>query len=146
VTLILAIWGAVVSTVAVCWNIVRDVLKRPKVVIHAMIARSPGTVALPRPLTLAVEITNVGQEPVVIKGLASDKGKKSTVVGVLLTPTVLPRRLEPKDSVVEPLRDFGFIKPGTKRFYVWDSTGKHWYLPSKTLQSLVKEAQKQNLT
>jgi len=39
-TRVLAIWGAVVPTVAVGWNIVRDVLKRPKIRVEGMMARN----------------------------------------------------------------------------------------------------------
>jgi hypothetical protein len=145
ITLVLAIWGAVVSTVAVLWNIIRDSQNRTKVRVHAMIAVSAGRVRSPGPKVLAVEITNVGRHAVVIKGIASDSGKKSGHANVAVT-THIPRRLEAKDSVVEPLIDFGFIGPTITRLYAWDSTGKYWYLPKKQLAELVRKAKEQGLT
>jgi hypothetical protein len=144
ITLVLAIWGAVVSTVAVLWNIARDALNKPKVTLKGMIAHTPGSGSLPRPVVLAVEITNVGKQAVVIKGLASDNGKNGTKGGVLMNPRRLPCRLEAKDSAIEEL-SFTFLHPGVTRLYVWDSTGKHWYLPKKRLEELIKQAKERNL-
>lgn len=65
-TEILAIYGTIVSTVALMWNIFRDSLDRPKVKLEAMIGQIyPDHTDRDY---LFLTITNVGRRPVLIKG------------------------------------------------------------------------------
>lgn len=145
-TPLLAVWGAVVSTVALVWNIVRGALESTKVRVEAMIAKDTRDPFGPEFLT--VRITNVRGSTVMIQGLASEdarKDKEGRVRSLVLNALTLPKMLEPKAYTVEVIRDFAFIRPGTKRLYVWDSTGKHWLLPNKRLKELTARAVEQGL-
>jgi hypothetical protein len=145
VTLPLAIWGAVVSTATVLWNIMRDVSNKPKVTLWATIARDKGTMGLlSRPVFLTVEIANAGKQAVAIKEIASVR-KKGATGRIWNNPMTLPRRLEPTDSIVEEITDFTFITPETTHLHATDSTGKHWFLPKKRLRELIREAKELNL-
>lgn len=89
---------------------------------------------------IAIEIANVGHQPVVIQGIASDSGKKKGGTGHLLTCRHIPKRLEVKDYLVESATDFGFIGAGVKRIYAWDSEGHEWELPRKNFDRIRETA------
>lgn len=115
ITLSLAAWGAVVSTVALTWNIFRDVHKRARVRVDAMIGKN--TAAPFGPEYLAVKITNVGGSSVMVQALAAEEGEKDArgkFRSHVLNAVTLPRMLDPKAYTVESVRDFSFVGPKIK--------------------------------
>jgi len=62
----LALWGAILSTIAITWNIFRDVNDKGKLKIDAMIGKM-----VPDHTDkdyLVITITNIGRRPVLVKG------------------------------------------------------------------------------
>jgi hypothetical protein len=83
----LAVFGFILSVIALTWNVVRDILRSPRIHVEVErlmgIAVSPGSEQPPQPRsdTFRVTVHNLGSEPVtVVKiGLCDKDGKKSYV-------------------------------------------------------------------
>jgi len=135
----LAVWGAIVATAAMAWNISRDLGDKGKLKLEAMIGRMyPDHTDRDY---LVINITNVGKRPVLVKGLAAMKGKKCEGPrGLWLCPRGLPAMLKEGEFHIEYSHDFGFLDKDVEKIYVWDSTGREWKLPKKILKRLRNEA------
>ena len=138
-TMFLAVWGAIVSTIALTWNIIRDRLDRGALRVEAMIGRM-----VPDHTDkdyLVVTITNVGRRPVLVKGWGGMKkrhvkGKR----GILIVPRGLPRMLEEGEYHLEFTEDLSMLSSDIQKIYVWDSAGREWKVSRKNLKRLLAEA------
>lgn len=138
-TTFLAVWGALVSTVALTWNVIRDFRDKGALKFDAMIGKIyPDHTDRDY---LVINITNIGRRPVLVKGLGAMKNKKvPTPRGLLLAPRGLPKMLKEGEYHMEFTHDFRFLADEIDKIYVWDSTGREWRLPSKVLKKLKAEA------
>ena len=88
----LALWGAILSTIAITWNIFRDVNDKGKLKIDAMIGKM-----VPDHTDkdyLVITITNIGRRPVLVKGWGGMKKKNvKGARGMYIIPHGLPRML-----------------------------------------------------
>lgn len=138
-TTILAIWGAVLSTIALIWNILRDRKDRQNVEIRVapvILSDDPTEEEF-----LGTTITNTGRRPVTIIGVgARRRGKK----GLILLGDVnqgFPKRLDEHERYVVLTRNFELLQEllleeEITEFWAEDSTGKHWKLSRKGLKEL----------
>ena len=92
ITNFLALWGAIFSTIAMTWNIIRDVNDKGKLKIDAMIGK-----IVPDHTDkdyLALTITNIGRRHVLVKGWGAMKKKNvKGAHGLYIIPRGLPRML-----------------------------------------------------
>lgn len=140
-TTFLAVWGALLSTVALTWHVIRDFRDKGALKLDAMIGKMyPDHTDRDY---LVINITNVGRRPVLVKGLGAMKNKKApTPRGLLLAPRGLPKMLKEGKYHLEFTHDFRFLADEIEKIYGWDSTGREWRLPSKELKKLKAEATK----
>jgi hypothetical protein len=54
----------------------------------------------------------------------------------------LPRMLKGHESHQEFTPDLSVVSPNIKALYVWDSSGKNWYVSNSELQETVEQARK----
>ena len=133
----LAIWGAILSTVAVTWNVVRDLGDRPRLKVEAMIGKMyPDHTDREY---VFVTITNIGRRPVVVKGCGGRKkkhvpGKR----GIFIVSIGLPRTLKEGEYHNEWTPDLSFINDDLEKIHVWDSAGREWKISRKNLRYLLK--------
>ena len=141
VTKLLAIWGAIFSTVAIAWNIVRDVNDRGRLKIDAMIGKM-----FPDHTDknyLVITITNIGRRPILVKGWGGMKKKAvKGARGIFIVPQGLPRMLKEGEYHTEFTEDLTILSPELEKIYVWDSTGKYWKVSRKNLRRLFKDVKK----
>lgn len=146
ITKFLAIYGALLASITFGWNLLRDLKDRPDVRITAMIGEFvaehgiPGSRLEPQ---LVVTITNVGRRPVFIKGWGGDHARtawKDHRKSFLIIPRSAPKMLNEGEYIIEYTRDLGgCLSDYVTSLYAWDSTGRHWKLPSRQLRQLKRE-------
>jgi len=146
VTEFLAIWGAILSSVAIAWNVFRDVNDRGKLKIDAMIGKM-----VPDHTDkeyLVVTITNIGRRPVLVKswgGMEKKKKDAKNARGIFIVPQGLPRMLKEGEYHTEFTDDLTILSPELEKICVWDSTGKHWKVSRKNLKRLFKGVKERDL-
>lgn len=143
ITKFLALWGAILSTIAITWNIFRDANDKGKLKIEAMIGKM-----VPDHTDkdyLVITITNIGRRPVLVKSRGGMKKKNvKGARGMYIIPHGLPRMLKEGEYHMEFTEDLSIISPELEKIHVWDSTGKEWEVSKKNLKSLFKDVQKIN--
>jgi hypothetical protein len=149
----LATWGAVTATVAIVWNLVRDLKDSGKLRVDAMVGKMH-----PDPTKrsyLVITITNVGRRPVMLKGLYTlrrqpwsrdlfkyrlVKYRRFAPCGVLLLKEG-PRMLKEGEYHTELVEDFSFLDRQIGAIAAYDSGGKEWWLRGKRLSMAIKDAE-----
>ncbi len=134
----LAIYGTIVSTVALVWNIFRDSLDDPKVKLEAMVGKIyPDHIDRDY---LFLTITNVGRRSVLIKGWYALKKKTSPKPhGMMVVTQGLPRLHKKAESHNEYCTDLTILEKELDKLFVSDSAGREWRLPNRRLKRLMAE-------
>jgi hypothetical protein len=138
VTLFLAVWGAIISTAAMAWNLARDLGNRGK--LHVMCY--PGKVyGSPNPLDKGVKlvyrVTNVGRQPIVVTTIGGAIAKDRHFL--IQFRGECPRTLQPGDYLLEYSSDLSVLDDRPIALWAIDSTGKHWKVPKKNLRWLLEQ-------
>jgi len=140
-TPILALWGTVISTIALTWNILRGIQERKKIEVEANIGFFlPGDAERK---VFYVTMTNVGRRPVFITGWGALRKKKKSEKGkpgIFITARNLPKMLKESEYNIEYTEDLTVFERNITRVQVWDSTGKKWKISRKNLKRLLKDA------
>jgi hypothetical protein len=159
-TRLVAMYGALVSTIAVAWNVHRDYKDRARIELSAtigylakfgdrdcvvtrayMIEHRPEIVG--RMPSLFLTITNTGRRPLFVEGWTIRTSIKKTGDDHFLYPLfTLPKMLKEGEYTIEKTDDLSLLDDGAKRIYVWDSTKKHWPLSRRQLRNLIKDAKR----
>jgi hypothetical protein len=139
VTTVLAIWGAVLSTVAILWNVRRDVRDRGALRVHAYVGTFLDGVGAPDPQPkLVFNVTNVGRRAVVVSCIGGDyAGKDKHFAIVPRAPW--PRTLQPGEYLLEWTDDLSILSESVTGLWASDSIGKHWRVRRRTLRDLIKQ-------
>lgn len=148
-TQILAIWGAVLSTISICWNVLKDFRDRPRLKLNALVHRTiedsygqihaviKGTSrpkGKPRGHVFTLDITNIAHRSIMIAAWGSipRKGEKALV-------TIIPVKVL-VEGEVHTINHYApipsIVTDSVQAVFVEDSRGKKWYLPRKELVSL----------
>jgi len=155
VTDILAIWGAVLSSVAFGWNLYRDLLDRGKLKISAHIRRlawgedgKPYSVKHDLPVEgasaqpyVVITAISTGRRPVMLKGWGGHwhkpvNGKRTFVV----VGRDLPKMLKEGEFHSEYTNELVSSIDNLKNLCVWDASGEEWRVPRSELKKLKEDA------
>jgi hypothetical protein len=136
-TAILAVWGAVVSTIAIAWNIARDLSDRAKLHVICYV----GQVVIPlgpknTPLVLIWRVTNSGRKPAVLTHIG---GALENGGHFMINTTELPRTLQPGDYYLGHSADLSILKKNPTALWAIDSLNRHWKIPNKMLRALLEQ-------
>lgn len=135
-TTVLATYGAIVATLAVVWNIFRDLTDRGRLRVTCFI----GFMALPgvgadRSDKLFFNVTNVGRRAILVEKVGGAHGGKHFII--VPHPGMAPRMLAPGEYTHvwqdDPL---SVLDKATKFLGAWDSTGRLWKVDRRTLKRL----------
>jgi len=143
----LAVWGAILSTLALMWNVFRDVMDRSDVRLDFLIgfpvphARNPGQIAAFKTAKrtedathLHITITNHGRRAALVTKLVIEHvGERGAS---LVVPHSLPTMLKENEFTNEYTDDISVLRRPIKRIYVVDSTGKKWPMRRNRLSEL----------
>jgi ABC-type antimicrobial peptide transport system permease subunit len=142
----LAIWGAIVSTAAMTWNIVRDIRDKGKLKIDVVIGKeilidNAGKIMQGHTdeKQLVISITNVGRRPVLVKGWG---GMLKNNQGFFVPSRKLPQMLKEGEYLLDYTSDLSILSQNLKTIYVWDSADKKWAVSRKNLKQLFKNAER----
>jgi hypothetical protein len=134
----IAVYGAVISTLAIYLNFRRIYLDRGSLKLTAMVARRTDDPS--GRCYLSFKITNIGRRPIQVEGLASKRkliGKKHAV----MICRNIPKMLSEGETVLEMFDNFRFISDEPWSIFVWDSAGKNYRMRRRHLKSLYRSYQ-----
>ena len=139
-TTFLASWGAVVSTIAIVWNIRRDFLDRGRLKVncyHGCIVSGESR----SPTYLVFHVTNVGRRDVQLTTIGGELSSDTHFL-VPLPGTInaqqLPRRLKPGEIYM------GYAEPkvldeNPRNLWAIDSLNNYWKFPRRSLKHLLRK-------
>jgi len=157
-TRLLAVYGALVSSCAVLWNIYRDFNDRAQIRLAAKIGyvrqdesgqelfvadswlQDRGIRPEIRPF-LKITITNTGRRKLTVTGWGAElkRGEQSPLLQVV--PCHLPMELGEGQIAHEFTRDLTILGNKTNRIFARDSTGKYWRATRRTMRAVRGEYQ-----
>jgi hypothetical protein len=144
VTTFLAVWGAVVSTIAIIWNIRRDLADRGKLRVICYIGQTMGgSAAEDAKRRLVYYVTNTGRRPILVTHIGGAFTKESHFI--VPTRVQMPRMLQPGEYLLEYSRDLSTLERKPQALWAIDSVGKYWKIPRRQLRRLIRESQKETL-
>lgn len=154
-TLVLAAYGAILSSVIFGWNLLRDLSDRAKLKLELSIRKITKVTdgkfyaALPsmalEPVTehlyLVLSVVNVGRRPMLWEGWG---GKYFEPVngdtGFTILGQNLPKMLNEREGHREFTELDHGLMPNLKTLFMWDASGKKWNVGWWTLRKLRREA------
>jgi hypothetical protein len=155
ITGLLAFYGAVLSSIAVGWNLYRDLHDRAKLKLVAhlrRIARSEcGTqvyaVSPDLPIAgksdavyIVLNVTNVGRRPVRWDGWGGER--KDGTDDFTVIPRHLPKMLAEGESHTEFAENLHTEIENVKKIFIWDAGMTKWNLSRRELRKLKAEVRK----
>lgn len=156
-TTILAAYAAILSTIGIGWHFYRELSDRTRVKISVSLVRlTPGSDGRQFSLFPAgenagadadvlIKITNAGRRPVTLQGWGGEwKTPENGRAKFTVISQGLPRILNGHESHREFTPDLSVVSPNIKSLFIWDSSGKNWYVPPKELRDVVEQAQQIN--
>jgi len=136
ITTYIAIYGALLSSIGIIWNIYRDFRDRGKAKFFAFIGNSmnPDTDGYER--YLIYHITNAGRRPLVITKIG---GIRKRGDNFLFRPRSLPMTLKEGDCHMEYTHDLSVLDKNLKYLSVYDSLDKCYKFKGRKLKKLIEE-------
>lgn len=140
----LAIWGAIVATIALAWNVIRDQRDRRKLEVRYIVGGVAGALVPDEGIHLGIILTNVGRRPVMVQGCAVNVEDKSTTFIIFDKNHGLPKMLDEQESYTVLTTDWKKVaEEGITRVYAYDSSGKEWRMKRKLVKRLKKRLEKE---
>lgn len=143
-TELLAFWGAIISTIALVWNIIRGALDRRKLSVAGYVGNILPSEE-PRKIVFYVVMANTGRRPIVITNygiIPKLKKGESQHTRTLIIPKGLPKLLNEGQYHIEYTGNVDFEGREIKGVYALDSSGKEWKAKRKNIKLLKKNLQK----
>jgi len=153
----LAFYGAIVSSIAVGWNMYRDLRDRARLKVEINVRRIVGSpdgkwyqVAPDVPvegasgqLFVVVNVTNIGRRPVKWTGWGGKYHKpQNGKAGFWIQPTHIPTMLAEGNSSSELTPELVASIGNVKKIFIFDATGRNWNVSRRALRKLKKECMK----
>ena len=138
ITVIIAVWGALIGSTTFGWNLYRDLTRKGKLRVSCWVGDmvKPGVGVYPNKY-LVWQITNIGNEPVVlihIGGKLND-GKHF----MIMMQQAPPVTLKPGDYIIEKDDDLNVLDGNLKVLWAIDSLNRHFKVPYKQIKRLKEE-------
>ena len=135
-TTYLAIWGAVLSTIAILWNVRRDLADRGKLRVLCYLGNVRGAISPDSRTHLVHNVTNVGRRAVVVTHIGGAiKRDKHFLIN---TRGPIPRTLQPGEYFLEYSHDLSVLDENPKALWAVDSIGNYWRISRKALRRLLE--------
>jgi hypothetical protein len=137
ITLIIAIWGALLSTLAIGWNLYRDLSDRGKLRVSCYIGLIVQEgVGIEKEDLLFWNVTNIGRQPVLLTNIG---GQTEDSHFTVKTHQPLSMMLQPGEYFTDYVDDYSNIDiKNLKALTATDSVGKTYQVSRKQLKE-VKE-------
>lgn len=139
-TTCLAIWGAVVSTLAIVWNIWRDSADRGRLRVLCYLGQVVGVGPQDLRTHLIYNVTNVGRRAVVVTHIGGAIKKDQHFMLNARGP--MPRTLQPGEYFLEYSHDLSILDDNPRALWAIDSLGNYWRTPKKSLRQILETRQR----
>ena len=134
-TTFLAVWGAVLSTIAVLWNIRRDLTDRGKLQVICYLGTVVGETPPDHRTHLVYNVTNCGRRAAVVTHVGGLN--KKGLAFLINARGPMPRTLQPGEYLLEFTHDLSILDEHPRALWAVDSVGNHWKLSRKALRQLL---------
>ena len=139
-TTILAIWGALLSTFAISWNVYRDFIDKGRLKVDCYIGKHiVDGIGVVQDNLLIWSITNIGKRSVILMHIGGSLAKDDFIID---TKTKLPHKLEPGEYITEHINDLRIFKENVRALFVVDTLGKKYKAPKKRLKQVIDSTRK----
>ena len=143
ITTILAIWGAMLSSIAIGWNLYRDISQRGRLRVNCYLGKIVDEARGLDPKNYIVwNITNVGKEPSILTTIG---GAFQDSHFLIKTRNQLPLTLKPGEYILEYSDGIEIFEKDLKYLWAIDSIGKYYKAPRKQMKILFKDYPKQKM-
>ena len=140
-TALIAIYGALVSTFVLGWNVYRDLTDKGKLKVHCYIGNVV-TLAGTSPVDyLVYSVTNVGRKPILVTHLGG-RAKGGEYPDFIIISTQLPKMLNPGEYLLEYSPDLTVLGKNLSALYAIDSLEKKHKVNRSVVRGLVRKAEK----
>lgn len=135
-TTLIALYGAILSSVLLVWNIYRDLTNKGKLRVCCSIGKiiTPGG---PKDENdyLFYNVTNVGRKPILVTRI----GGKTKENDFMIKPRGLPKTLNPGEYLSEYTPDLSMLNDNLLCLWAIDSLGKAHKVKKSVLKDLIKK-------
>lgn len=139
ITIIIALYAAVISTLLLFWNIFIYKKDKGNLIVSCYFGKEFG-VNYKSETELLFRITNIGRRDIVVTSIYGIDNKKMQFFifpGFDNSPK-LPKTLKPGEYIVEQVKNYeGIMKTNIKNLYVTDSIGNKYFVKKKEIKELV---------
>lgn len=136
-TAFLAVWGAILSSIGMGWNLYRDLSDRGRLRVTCYIGNIVSAVGPSDPKDyLCWSVVNVGRRPIMVQHIGGITSEKHFLVN---SHTPLPKMLAPGESLTEHTEDLLVLGNTLKHLTALDTTGKHHKAPRSQVRALKRE-------
>lgn len=142
-TVFLAIWGAVLSTIAIGWNVRRDLIDRGRLRVICYVGQLVGGPGPEDPIAkLVYNVTNIGRRAIVVTHIGGEFSKDRHFM--VTTRGQMPRMLQPGEYFLEYVDNLAVLEENPTALWAIDSLGKRWKISRRQLRLLLSKHQKAN--
>lgn len=136
-TTFLAIWGAIVSSIAIGWNFYRDLSDRGRLRVQCYIGKIIGGIGDSATDYLIYSVTNTGKRPIMVINIGGRRHRRvGPYSGLIMVSRNLPKMLLPGEYVTEWTEDLSFLNKDLLSLGAEDSLGNFWKCDKKSLRNL----------
>jgi hypothetical protein len=140
ITTFLAVWGALLSTFAIGWNVYRDFSEKGRLKVDCYIGKSISDLeGISKQDYLIWSITNVGNRSVIISNIG---GAFTDCDFMLNTRNRMPHKLNSGEYIIEYSPDLSILTKNIKELFVIDTIGKKYKASNKRLKQAIQSAKK----
>ena len=143
ITAWIALYAAVVSSIALGWNIYRALTDKGKLRVHCSI----GDLIIPdgpedENDCLVYKITNVGRKPVLVTHIGGTMKEKN----FLISPNQIkwPKWLDPREYLLECTADLSILNDSLLCLWASDSLEKTYKVKKRVLKDLIKKGKEKS--
>jgi|GEM_PF-5661315 len=132
-TLLLAVWGSLLSTLTFVWILYLQYKDKTRVQVSCFVGGLISGNMASEEDYVVFRITNNGKRPIVITGLGGSYQDHDFRIPV---PT-LPRTLQPGQSMAQHTADVSMVgQPSLKNLWALDSAGNSWKVNKENLTAI----------
>lgn len=142
----LAVWGAILSSIAFGWNLYRDLTDRGKLRVHCFIGKIADSASPRKPEELddylVYSVTNVGKRPILLKHIGGIEKKNNFII---LPHNPLPKMLLPGEYFLDYTEELDILDEDLRHLIAVDSLGRNHKVPRRQVRKLKREYKKKQL-
>lgn len=137
-TAIIAICGALLSSIALGWNIYRQFTDKGRLSVHCFIGKIVPAMSDNRDY-LFYRVTNIGRKPLWVTHIGG--GFKDGDNLIMNPHGPMPKELKPGEYLSEYTPDLSILNKDLRFLGAWDSLGKIYKVDKKVLRMLKRKGQ-----